>query len=134
MHNSMVLQELPTFVFDEDGDLIPCHGTALDDLVQSAASVSKIRVGSQNGKITTAMRELAGALQAIRRCREDDDFSHLCCAATEAYGEIRKNLRMRVLTGLSPDESTLVVVFASPWIGECLVRAKTGTPQPPALN
>ena len=53
------------------------------------------------------------------RCMAHSSFSHLCCAASEAYGEVRRTSRMRVLSGLSPDESTLILIFASPWTGEC---------------
>jgi hypothetical protein len=125
MHESMIPQELPTFIFDDDGDLISCVGTTLENLILSAAKVTRIRVGTQTGKLTTAMRDLTKSLQAVRRCAGDDDFSHLSCAASDAYGEVRRNSRMRVLTGLSPDESTLILIFAAPWVGECIVQART---------
>jgi hypothetical protein len=134
MHESIIPQEVPTFVFDDDGDFIPCVGTTLEDLIRSAAKVTKIRVGSETGKITAAMRNLTSSLQAVRRCSGDDDFSHLCCAASEAHGEVRRNSRMRVLTGRSPDEATLILIFALPWIGECFVQAQTAARQQPSLN
>jgi hypothetical protein len=112
MHESMIPQELPTFIFDDDGDFISCAGTTLENLTPSAAKAKRIRVGTQTGRITTAMRDLTKSLQALRQCSGDDDFSHLSCTASEAYGEVRRNSRMRVLTGLSPDESTLILIFA----------------------
>jgi hypothetical protein len=53
---------------------------------------------------------------------------------SEAYGELRRNARMRVLTGRSPDESTLILVFASPWVGECIAQVQTAARQQPSLN
>jgi hypothetical protein len=125
MHECIISQELPTLIFDDDGDFISCVGTTLEDLVLSAAKATRIRVGTETGRITTAMRNLTKSLQAVRRCSGDDDTSHLCCEVSKAYDEVRRNSRMRVLTGLSPDESTLILIFASPWVGECLVQART---------
>ena len=134
MRESMNQQDLSTFIFDDDGDFITCVGTTLDDLIQSAAKVTKIRVGSETGRTTTAMRNLANLLQAVRRCSGDDDFSHLCCEISEAYWEVRRSARMRVLTGHSPDESTPILVFTAPWVGECVAQVQTATPQRPSLR
>ena len=134
MRESMTLQEVSTVIFDDDGDFITCVGTTLEDLILLAAKVTKIRVGSETGRNTRAMRTLANLLQAVRRCAGDDDFSHLCCGVSEAYGEVRRNARMRVLTGLSPDESTLILVFASPWVCECVAQVQTTAPQQPSVN
>jgi hypothetical protein len=134
MRENMTLQEVPTFIFDDDGDFITCVGTTLEDLILSAAKVTKIRVESETDKITRAMGNLANLLHAVRRCTGADDFSHLCCEVSEAYSEVRKNARMRVLTGLSPDESTLILVFASPWVGECIAQVQTAAPQQPSVN
>ena len=125
MRENTTPQELPAFIFDDDGDLLTCIGTTLEDLILSAAKVTKNRVESETGKITRAMGNLANLLHAVRRCTGDDDFSHLCCEVSEVYGEVRRNARMRILTGLSPDESTLILIFTSPWVGECIVQART---------
>jgi hypothetical protein len=55
MRENMTPQEVPTFIFDDDGDFIPCVGTTLEDLILSAAKVTKIRVGSETGRNTRAM-------------------------------------------------------------------------------
>lgn len=76
------------------------------------------------------MRNLTGILESVRRCT-GGEFPQVCCDVSDAYKELRKDSRMRVLTGPSPDELTPVAVFAEPWVGECLVEAKTAAPQPP---
>lgn len=79
------------------------------------------------------MRKLTGILQSIRCCTEGE-FPHVCGDVSDAYNEVQKGSRMRVLTGRTPDESTLIAVFAEPWVGQCLAEAKTSAPQSPTLN
>lgn len=124
MQHSMNSQQMPTIVFDDGGDSILCHDTTLAHLTKSAASVSKIRVGTQVGEITMPMWDFIRALEAIRAFTQGDHFPHLCCEVSEAYNKLRSSSRLRLLSALSPDESTLFLVFASPGVRDCIVQAK----------
>jgi hypothetical protein len=131
MQDSMNTQQVPTVVFDDGGDSIFCHGSTLADLIKSAASVNEIQVGTLAGRITMPMWTFIRSLEAIREFAGGDDFPFLCCAASDAYDELRSNSRLRVLSGLSPDESALFLVFASPGRRASIAQAKTGNQERP---
>jgi hypothetical protein len=124
-------QQMLTIVFDDGGDSILCQDTTLAHLTKSAALVSQIRVGTLVREVTMPMWEFIRALEAIREFTRGDHFPHLCCDVSDAYDELRSSSRLRVLSGLSPDESTLFLVFASPGRRACIAQAKTGNQERP---
>lgn len=120
--------QTPIIEFDQDGDLIQCKCSSLEDLILRTATVTEVRARRHGGKLDAAMKKVVDRLYSMAsgRCSAmdgEEPFGFMCCAISDAYAEVRECSRMQVLTGLSPDEATLFVIFAPPSIHACVAQA-----------
>jgi hypothetical protein len=123
MHDGMSQSHAVRIVLDKGGSPIRCADMSLEDLIHAAESASSIRAASQTCRVTTPMHKLTASLEAIRGTRENDQYGFLLRSISDSREEVHQDSRLRVLAGLSPDESILFVVFVSPWISHCFVEA-----------
>jgi hypothetical protein len=120
---------VPEIVLDEDGHQIPCEYSTLQNLIMTADGIAEIRAARLGGKLSASMKKVVDCLCAIASKHHvieggELPFPHACYATSQFYNEVVASSRAHVLAGLSPDASTLFVVFAPLSDYACIVRAK----------
>lgn len=103
------------FEFDQAGQQVPCNACNSEDLVRLADGVIEIRAIKHEGKINAAMERVVDSLyDTSPRLAGGDEvpLEFACYATQDAYNEVLTTSKMHALAGLSPDGSTLFVVFA----------------------
>jgi hypothetical protein len=103
------------FEFDQTGQHVPCKSSNSEDLVRLADGVNDIRAIKHGGNLSAAMEKVVDCLYDLSSRPADGDevpFEFACYATRDAYDEVLATSRMHALAGLSPDGSTLFVVFA----------------------
>lgn len=124
---------VPEVIFDEDGHQVPCEYSTLQNLIMAADGVAEIRADRLGGELSASMKKVVDCLWAIasKHYVIDGDelpFQHVCYATSQFYNEVVASSRAHVLAGLSPDASTLFVVFAPLSEYACMIRAKVDDP------
>ena len=103
------------FEFDQTGQHVPCMASSSEDLVRLADGAVEIRAIKHEGKPDVRMEKVVDCLFDLLSCPADGDdvpFEVACYATQDAYEEVLTASKMHALAGLSPDGSTLFVVFA----------------------